>query len=237
MNCSQCGNPIAVTAKFCNHCGAARQAAPTPQVDADEKSCAHCHALCKPQAKFCPQCGNTFPPAAPALADAPLADAPLAAAPLAAAPPVIAAPAADPRSTPDAAASAVATPPLDYAQQGTVSNSRAGAAGGQPWIKWALIAALLIVVCLGGLFLARKPDQSASPTDTAPSGNAISQQDKEQGKAEQDKTPVAAATPEQPPSALPSESASEPAPPASRPAQPNPPPQNRPKPTLNDLLD
>lgn len=70
MNCSQCGNALAANAKFCNRCGARQtpsttisdpSAATAPVTAPAEKICPVCQAVCKPLARFCPKCGNSFP--------------------------------------------------------------------------------------------------------------------------------------------------------------------------------
>jgi hypothetical protein len=137
-----------------------------------------------------------------------------------------------------------------------------GAAGSRPWIKWAVIAVLLFAVG-AGVLLAQKLGRfshsanMASPAPSGPAGtastdkNAISPEDKARAdalvgpqnrdtpavpavSAVQDAPVPAPAAPPPPPEPMPRPAAAPPSPPA---AQPTPHPQNRPQPTLDDLLD
>lgn len=71
MNCVQCGEALAASAKFCRKCGCKVQTAPTPEAVASSRAvppapvaayatCPDCGALCTGQALFCKQCGCRF---------------------------------------------------------------------------------------------------------------------------------------------------------------------------------
>ena len=71
MNCVQCGEALAASAKFCRKCGCKVAAALTPEATASPRglpvapvaayaTCPDCGALCKGQALFCKQCGCRF---------------------------------------------------------------------------------------------------------------------------------------------------------------------------------
>jgi hypothetical protein len=88
MNCVQCGEALAASAKFCRKCGCKVQSAAAPEAVASPRSapaapvaayatCPDCGALCKGQALFCKQCGCRFEET-PGFEDtAPYWDAPL----------------------------------------------------------------------------------------------------------------------------------------------------------------
>lgn len=151
MNCSQCGNPLSPTAKFCKSCGARQE--PEAAITAAEKICSQCQAVCKPEARFCTRCGMVFERprdnhAAVATAPPMPLDASQAVDSASLAPPLIEAmdtPAPRPPQ-PEPAAFATRNDRTPAFPQEPVRSSNA-------WIKWVALA-LLVAAIAGGVMMA-----------------------------------------------------------------------------------
>lgn len=151
MNCSQCGNPLSPTAKFCKSCGARQE--PEAAITAAEKICSQCQAVCKPEARFCTRCGMVFEHpgdnhAAVATAPPMPLDASQAVDSASLAPPLIEAmdtPAPRPPQ-PEPAAFATRNDRTPAFPQEPVRGSNA-------WIKWVALA-LLVAAIAGGVMMA-----------------------------------------------------------------------------------
>ena len=151
MNCSQCGNPLSPTAKFCKSCGAKQE--PEAAITAAEKICSQCQAVCKPEARFCTRCGMVFERpgdnhAAVATAPPMPLDASQAVDSASLAPPLIEAmdtPAPRPPQ-PEPAAFATRNDRTPAFPQEPVRSSNA-------WIKWVALA-LLVAAIAGGVMMA-----------------------------------------------------------------------------------
>ena len=151
MNCSQCGNPLSPTAKFCKSCGARQE--PEAAITAAEKICSQCQAVCKPEARFCTRCGMVFEHpgdnhAAVATAPPMPLDASQAVDSASLAPPLIEAmdtPAPRPPQ-PEPAAFAPRNDRTPAFPQEPVRSSNA-------WIKWVALA-LLVAAIAGGVMMA-----------------------------------------------------------------------------------
>ena len=151
MNCSQCGNPLSPTAKFCKSCGARQE--PEAAITAAEKICSQCQAVCKPEARFCTRCGMVFEHpgdnhAAVATAPPMPLDASQAVDSASLAPPLIEAmdtPAPRPPQ-PEPAAFATRNDRTPAFPQEPVRSSNA-------WIKWVALA-LLVAAIAGGVMMA-----------------------------------------------------------------------------------
>lgn len=212
MNCSQCGNALSPSAKFCNRCGGKQVLAPQPSAAAEstapaaEKICGQCQAICKPHARFCPQCGNSFTEAAAATSAQ-------------AAPPVpeaniVVPPATQPQpqtqisthqtaarqepvfqtAAPELQASVPPSnpsflrPAADKRSSSAPSFPQEPQASSQAWIKWAGLA-LIAAAIGGGILLAGRmsafPGSSGNPSTPVPAvdKNAISAEDKARADA------------------------------------------------------
>lgn len=151
MNCSQCGNPLSPTAKFCKSCGARQE--PEAAITAAEKICSQCQAVCKPEARFCTRCGMVFE--RPGDNHAAVATAPLmplgvsqTADSASLAPPLIEA-MDTPAPRPPQPEPATLAPRNDR----TPAFPQEPVRGSNAWIKWVALA-LLVAAIAGGVMMA-----------------------------------------------------------------------------------
>ena len=191
MNCSQCGNPLSPTAKFCKSCGARQE--PEAAITAAEKICSQCQSVCKPEARFCTRCGMVFErPGADHAAPATAPPMPLGASQVvdsASLTPPLIEPMDAPAPRPPQSEPAAFAPRNDR----TPAFPQEPVRGSNAWIKWAVLA-LLVAAIAGGVMMASNmkgltgAGNSASNANSASGGaqagkDAISAEDKAKADA------------------------------------------------------